>query len=334
MSTMSTMSLCLSAFDKFGEEGLRIIMSEHRSKYESQLPKRESWSLDRIFSYLGTLATVIALIASPLIIEDPSHVSYIYLIFLSILVIVLIAHAVMVEKRKLHRYAQTVLHTHFAQHVVRDSISGLVNSNRVNLEMTTEKVLDAIANSFSITSGKTCRASIIDIDDEFELSVVARDTLSSIGAVPRTKKHTLEENTDFRNLWYSINGCSRYYLNNNIVKSWIEQNYRNSCFAEHKDPEIKSVLGITFVKGWPLKYKSALVLPIRYISEFVPPKEENKKEAHWKYFGFLCIDSISKNSFDERYAPELGAIFADMLYTYFSTTDFLLDKLGIPKTEK
>ena len=303
-----------------------------QTKYEDQLPKLEKWSFDRMFGYSTGLASLAGLVGAPFVVQDQNVLSYLYMGFLSFLVVLLILHAILVEKRKLHRYAQIVFHSHFAQHLVRDSLCSLALSKDVNLEKTTEKILDAIANSFSITSGKACRASIVELNDKFELTVAARDSMSSIKATKRNKQHLLEDNTDFRNLWYSINGCSRFYLNNNIVKSWISHDYHNSCFAEHGEPKIKSVFGFPFVKKWPLSYRSALILPIRYVSEFTPPKDTQTLSPHWDYYGFLCIDSISTNSFDERYSPELGGLFADMLYTYFSQSDFILDSLTNPNT--
>lgn len=303
-----------------------------QTKYEDQLPKLEKWSFDSIFGYSAGAASIAGLIGAPFAISEQETLGYLYMGFLSFLVILLITYAVLVEKRKLHRYAQTVFHSHFAQHLVRDSLSELEVSKSSSLEKTTQKILDAISNCFSITSGKTCRACIVELSETFELKVVARDSMSSIKAIPRNKSHNLDDNTDFRNLWYSINGCSRYYLNNNIVKSWVKHDYYNSCFTEYGGPEIKSFAGFTFIKKWPLSYKSVLILPIRYISEFVPPKDTKSPVPYWDYYGFLCIDSISKNSFDERYSPELGAIYADMLYTYFSQSDYILDMMTRPNS--
>lgn len=308
-----------------------------QTKYENQLPKLEKWKFDRFFGYITGSTSIVGLIGAPFVIQNQDILSYLYMGFLSFLVVLLIIHAVLVEKRKLHRYAQTVFHTHFAQHLVRDSLSEFKNSKEDNTQETTEKILDAIANCFSITCGKTCRVSIVELSDKFELAVVARDSMSNIRATSRdkNKKHLLEDNTDFKNLWYSTNGCSRYYLNNNIVKSWIKHCYDNSCFSEAEEPEVKTFLGITYVKNWPLNYKSALIFPIRYVSKFEPPtKESSATPPHWEYYGFLCIDSLSKNSFDERYSPELGASFADMLYTYFSQTEFILDIMTTPSTKK
>lgn len=308
-----------------------MLKEENQAKYENQLPKLEKWSFDRIFGYGTGLASIAGLVGAPFVVQNQDFLSYLYMGFLSILVLLLLMYVILLEKRKLHRYAQAVLYSHFAQHIVRDYLSGLKVSNNFNLEKTTEKLLDAISNCFSIISGKNCRASIVELNEKFELNVIARDSMSSIKpSLRRNKIHLLEDNTDFRNLWYSINDCPRYYLNNNIIKSWINHDYHNSCFSEYGNPEVKCIFGFRFVKKWPLKYKSALVLPIRYISKFSPPIGTGELPPHWNYYGFLCIDSISKNSFDERYSPELGGLFADMLYTYFSQSNFILDTMTTP----
>jgi hypothetical protein len=301
------------------------------TKYEHQLPKLDKLRFDRVFGYTAGLASLAGLIGAPFLINSQDLLEYVYMGFLSLLVVLLLIHSILVEKRKLHRYAQTVFHTHFAQHLVRDALANLKTLQIDDIEQTTESILDAIANAFSITCGVTCRASIIELKDDFELKVVARDSMSRIRANARSKKHLLDDNTDFTNLWYSVNGCSRYYLNNNIVKSWVNHLYKNSCFSEHAEPEVKSILGFTYVKNWPLNYKSALILPIRYISEFRPPTKKGETISNWNYYGFLCIDSLSVNSFDSRYAPELGAIYADMLYTYFSQSEHILDTITKPQ---
>ncbi len=302
---------------------------ENQVKYEQQLPKPEKWSFDRVFGYTAGLASIGGLVGAPYVIQDQTALSNLYMGLLSFLVILLIIHAVLVEKRKLHRYAQTVFYMHYAQHLVRDALSELTNANTDNVEKVTERLLDAIANCFSITCGKSCRASVVELDSSFNLKVVARDSMSQIKATPRMKEHKLEDNTDFNNLWYSINGHSRFYLNNNIIQSWVKKEYENSSFKEHDGPEIKRLFGFTYVRNWPLNYQSALVLPIRYVSDFIPPKGK-KMEPHWNYYGFLCIDSASRNSFDPRYSTELGAAFADMLYTFFNQVYETLDDLTLP----
>jgi hypothetical protein len=302
-----------------------------QARYEDQLPKKERLSFDRFFGYCTGTASIAGLVAAPFFVKDQGVLSYLYMVFLSILVIVLIIHAALVEQRKLHRYAQSVFYYHFAQHIVRDSLAELSLAHTVDPKITTEKILNAIANCFTIISGKNCRASVVELSDKCELSVEARDSMSSIRSSQRSRTHKLDENTDFRNLWYSINGCSRYYLNNDIKRSWLNHNYKNSCFKEYGEPEIKNFFGYTYVCKWTLPYKSALILPIRYISEFRPPKIAGEYTPHWDFYGFLCIDSISENSFDDRYSPELGGGFADILYNYFRQTNFILDCITSPQ---
>jgi hypothetical protein len=298
---------------------------EAQTKYESQLPKPDRLSFDRIFGYTASGASIIGLIGAPFIIKDQGALGYLYMGFLSLLVLVLLVHAVLIEKRKLHRYAQSVFFTHFSQHVVRNSLAELQKNGKDKIENNIEKILDAIAHCFTITSGKWCRATLIEMDSHFELKVAARDAMSSNKAKKRHKQHTLDANTDFANLWYSKNGCSRYYLNNNIPDSWLAHEYQNSSFLEDGECEVKNLFGIKRVKKWPLAYRSALILPVRYVSEFTPPKESSTLVPHWDYWGFLCVDSISTRAFDERYSPELGAVFADMLYTYLNQSEYILD---------
>lgn len=303
---------------------------ETRIKFESQLPKLDKLSSDRIFRYTTGLASLFGLIAAPFIVQNQNILNYLYMVFLSVLVLFLLIHIILIEKRKLHRYAQAVFYTHFTQHIVRDSLSELQNNDKDEIEKNIEKVLDAIANYFSIISGKKCRATLIELDSNFELNVAARDSMSQIKAKTRTKKHKLDKNTDFANLWYSLNGCSRFYLNNNIPKSWLAHKYKNSSFEEDGEPDVLPFLGLNIIKKWPLSYRSALVLPIRYVSEFTPPTGIDILVPQWDYWGFLCVDCISTNSFDERYSPELGATFADMLYTYLNQSHYIMNCITDP----
>lgn len=300
---------------------------ERLTKFESQLPKPEKLSFDRLFGYIAGSASIAGLVGAIFVVKDQSVLSYVYIGFLSLLVLLLLLHAVLVERRKLHRYAQTVFFTHFAQHLVRDSLAELQKNGKDEIKKNIEKILDTIANCFTITSGKKCRATLIEMDSNFELKVAARDSMSNIKAMPRTKTHKLDANTDFANLWYSINGCSRYYLNNDIPESWLAHKYNNSSFQEGCDFDVKNLLGLKIIKKWPLSYRSAIVLPIRYVSEFTPPIEPGILLPHWDYWGFLCVDSISTKAFDERYSPELCAVFADMLYTYLNQSRYILDCL-------
>ena len=64
--------------------------------------------------------------------------------------------------------------------------------------------------------------------------------------------------------------------------------------------------------NWSERYLSTIVWPIRCMNQ-----EVNRHEL----FGFLCIDSMVPDVFDEDVDVQLGACVADMLYTYFSQVD-------------
>lgn len=295
--------------------------SEIQTKFESQLPKPEKWSFGIIFNYIAGICSVAGLVGAPFVITDPSSLSFVYIVFLSILVIVLFAYTLFIDKQKLHRYAQSVIFSHYVVHLLRDSLAEIDTPQAKQLAPTTEKMLDAIATCFSIITGKRCRCAIVDLVENTELRVATRDSISKATSKKKTDKHLLKDNTDFSNLWYALNGCSRYYLCNDLPNEWKKHKYLNSSFDKSAPPEIKTMfLGFSYVANWRLPYKSALILPIRHLTDFCPPTEQGSIEPNWNFNGFLCIDCNSVNAFDDRYAPELGGLFADALFTLFNQT--------------
>jgi len=291
--------------------------AEEATKFEGQLPKPQKITFAAFFSYLAGISSILALLGSAFFITDPTQQSFVYLTFLSILVLVVLSYSYYLSRKKLHRYAQSVIFSHYASHIIRDALHA---TRTTKIEDTTIKVLNAVATCFSIITGKKCRACVIELKENYELKVMARDDISNISDKKVDKKHYLDDNTDFKDLWYAKNGCSRYFLSNNLPSLWHEQKYKNSSFAQVGEPKIKTILGYTHIYNWKLPYKSALVLPIRYISSFAPPINQNTKpqDPNWDYWGFLCIDCGSRNVFDDLYIPELGGAFADGLYTLYS----------------
>lgn len=162
---------------------------------------------------------------------------------------------------------------------------------------------------------------------DLNIATVARDATSNQGVVTKKVNHPLDRNTDFSDLWYGRNGAYRYYLSNNLIKKFKEQQYENTSFDIYGKPSVVSFGAFSIVKDWKLPYRSTIVWPIRYIpgSEKWPPDElkPDEKVSGAEIWGFLCIDCNSSNAFDDRYAPELGAGFADALYTLFAATKAL-----------
>lgn len=306
--------------------------SEIQAKFESQLPKPNSWSFTTLFNYVAGISSVGGLIGAPFVIADPNYLSNVYLAFLSILVLVLLAHALLVERRKLHRYAQSVIFSHYVAHVIRDTLAEIEATQGQQVERGTERILNAISTCFSIITGKSCRCSLVELVENTELRVAARDEISKASNKKEVGKHFLRNNTDFNNLWYALHGCSRYYLCNDLIQEWRDHKYNNSSFEEVGYPEIKAMIFGRFrrVTNWQLPYRSALIFPVRHLTEFTPPKNPDSLEPNWNFYGFLCIDCNSRNAFDDRYAPELGGMYADSLFTFFTQVEKSLEQLTCP----
>ncbi len=230
------------------------------------------------------------------------------------------------ERKKLNRYSDAVLFIHYVNHVVRDVLKRAKNGETgFSRETLTSYFLNQIAECFSITTGKKCRACLKELNSELNLKTIARDTMgeqtlktNDTGAV-----HKLSENTDFESIWRLSTGRARYFLCNNLQNLFLSE-YKNSTFNHLREqPHVKSFWFITFVTNWKLPYKSTLVIPIRYVSDTANPDERENLHLHQHYWGFLCIDCKSKNVFNEIYSPELGAAFADSLYVLFSQLDLM-----------
>lgn len=269
----------------------------------------------------------------------------IFSIFLILLTLSCLTYTMIQAHNRLHRYAESMYFFHYVNHTVRDYVAQVVfcEERDRNLSDLLTDVLTSIATCFSIVTGKQCRCCIKELKQNQEIVTVERDNISAKQAESQrilrsSEKHIRDDNTDFYNLWYAEPGCQRAYLSNDLSRDFRLGRYKNSSFEILGTPEVSSFLGYTYVEKWTLPYRSALVVPIRYISEFKPPSRQDKgtnKNPNWRYWGFLCIDCNNKNIFDYRYTVELGGAFADLLYSFFIGIDFAMPKQeNVEKQEK
>ena len=145
--------------------------------------------------------------------------------------------------------------------------------------------------------------------------------------------HNLKENTDFSSLVFGLNGCTRYFFCNNLPRLWAQGKYNNTSFNVKKDKVKYFPIGNKkLISHWPLEYKSTIVMPIRYIENFIPPDEnaESHIKEGWEHWGFLCIDSSKTNVFNIRYSADIAAAFADALFMFISQVDYVIDNYTQP----
>lgn len=317
-----------------------------RKQYTDQLPKLRRWSF---LEFLGVGGAICSMLSVTVLLWKWEDIAIdlralIVNLLLLFVVGVLVVYIVYQERKKLHRYAQTVYFVHFVNHAIRDYLAQLKLGNAPPLRSVLEEILTVISQCFSLVTGKQCRCSVKDLRRDQTIVTEARDLVSSKQYSETSHLvHTLDENSDFHSLWYGISGCSRYFLGRNLIQMWKEHNYRNSSFKLHGGPETKSIGGFTIVRRWPLPYRSAIVWPIRFVPDyrFWPPPSEgssdrkaDQTESEYPHFwGFLCVDCVSTGVFDAVHCPELGAAFADALYTLFTESRFISDHAQEPSSD-
>lgn len=296
--------------------------SSFARSYKESLPKK-TISFWETFAKIAVVVSIFFPILQLVMLDHQINTTILICYNLFILTIVFI-YLYYQESKKLNRYSEATLFVHYVNHVVRDILQQTKAGERVFAKETLSTYfLDQIAECFSIVTGKKCRACFKELSADLSFKTVARDVMGekTLKGVDTTAVHRLEKNTDFKSVWYLEHGHSRYFLCNDLKKLYLDK-YENSTFDYLGQlPTVNSFGPITYVKNWKLPYKSTLVVPIRYVSERANPEEKEQLGQHQHYWGFLCIDCKSTGVFNEIYAPELGAAFADALYILFSQLD-------------
>jgi hypothetical protein len=144
------------------------------------------------------------------------------------------------------------------------------------------------------------------VNEATSLYTLCRDPLHhkirSTDAYKKTK-HTIIGNTAFQKALNNVlkDNSKKYYINNNIPKS---KDYENSSFECHVDNK--------------LPYKSELVYPI------IP----NLKDVNNNYdcLGFLCVDCVDTDVFEERYDVAIVEGVVDGIYDLLSERFTFLNK--------
>jgi hypothetical protein len=292
-----------------------------KRQFDDQLPRWQPWTLERYLLLAGSIAGIAALVITYFGLDHlrDDAKTYVFFIEISALCAALIAYLFVTSKKKLHRYAQSVFFMHYINHVVRDEIASMETGQAASVEAILQDIVNAVANCFSILTGRRCRCCIQEILPGSKVSTFVRDTITSKQSA-NTESHSIEDNTDYSNIWYGRNGCPRFFICRNLVKLWSSGQYRNSSFATYGEPQTMSFWVFSSVRKWTLPYKATIVWPIRYVPEGskwpafkLQELPVDKRPFVW---GFLCIDCGSRNTFDQTYGPELGAAFADAVFTY------------------
>jgi hypothetical protein len=291
-------------------------------KFKDQLPRYNPWSAERWLAIAGSIGGIAALV---LTVFHPEHLrddvqTFILLVELSLLCAGLLLYLWVTSRKKLHRYAQASFFVHYVSHLIRDEVAAFEAGSTPDPKAILQDIVDAVASCFSVLTARRARCCIQEIKAGGDVVIVVRDSITTTQSPPisNSQASNIENNTDYKSIWYGTNGCPRFFVCRNLVALWRNNKYRNSSFEAYGEPTTFNFFGMTWVRKWTLPYKATIVWPIRYVPKEATWPALNPKPAaddNTPYvWGFLCVDWGSRNSFDETYSPELGAAFADAIF--------------------
>ena len=228
------------------------------------------------------------------------------------------------------RYADATANLHDSLHAARDAYHYLewclcpdrenVVFDKTRLRGILIQSLTAANAAFSLVNGVPCRTSLkllgttavmpedLNSLDKIYVQTLARDAVSAKKCEDRDrvegKKHLISDNTDFQ---FILRRRINFFFSGDLSK---EHNYENSSIT---DMSQGSTDGST---SWPLAYKSTIVWPIRYLYSLAEKDElgNNQLLSDQDLYGYLTVDSASRNAFDGRYDVQMGATLADALF--------------------
>ena len=282
---------------------------------------RRNW-LD-VLAVASAVLTVAGLGAQVYIVSTDSQV-IILVVTCVIITVLLAAFSVWMYLRALkhQRYAYAFRGIHTIAHILRDEIESRKGAKwrEGDIKRCLSEVLNSLAKTFSILVGADCRACVktlaisapegkaVTREDAINYAhalVFCRDsaTLDLMGAVRESERDTpINSNTGFRRLFESTK--NRCHIANNILK--LGQQFQTTSVNKY---------------GGSLPYNSVIIWPIRVIIREEPVPGQNHDRlgaltADQNILGYLIVDTLSKKGFDGTFDFEVGAIVADLLYTF------------------
>ncbi len=208
------------------------------------------------------------------------------------------------SNKQKEKYYNCLKDLHLSAHYLRDSYSKMLDAENLNKDILDiakthlEQSLDKFSSVFKTITGRHCRACIKYVFDVCEEPISNTPTFYTVTLVRTDKTSSIAE----KNKEYPLEGNSDFLLLFNKRKNIFRCNdlsslkaYRNSNWPDNED-DLKC-----FIENQKYDYISTIVWPIRSCGDDV------------KVVGFLCVDSIEKDTFC-KVDEEIGAIIADTLY--------------------
>lgn len=281
-----------------------------------------------VFNTIAGLASIIGFAAS--LFSDEKKGSIIYLslgiLFFAMMlaVIILIRSNKNDKMREVSKYARGF---HEVLHLIRDSFEDLqeveamesYNTPAAFRKYMTEKVMvimDVIAKNISDATGHKVRSCVKMFDfirngevdkNKIKLITLARSGRTSVNNMINEHYNpiSLSENSDFSFIFDIKEGYDEervhFFFQDDLIRYAKKNTYNNS------NPK------------WKKRYKTTIVMPIRYLIIPENDDEAENNEPHYDLIGFLCVDSKKKKLFSiekRGFILEYLKGISDILYVY------------------
>jgi hypothetical protein len=220
------------------------------------------------------------------------------------------------QENRAFRHVPTILHR--INHNYRDVLSKLFGhgaAGNLTLRMRLERealvsVCQSISEIFTLLTHVPCTVTVKLITRENGRVYCQTAIRSQVGSErdhgPHRKFELMTgENTAFDVALRYTPGEISYFFSPDLRK---EHNYRNQR------------------KNWAAFYRSAIVVPIRYVDW-----ENAGKDAASDLIGFLAVDTLSTNRLNNTFHVALIASFSDQMYNFMS---LMRGKYAIPTKVK
>jgi len=252
------------------------------------MSKRKMVTRSDLIASVGSLASISSLV---LYIfrngQDAAFLAGTIILLIVVLVILLVLSQRRLAIIELEaKYASVIRSIHFYidqdyrrqfGHIQQSSNDG------TDCEHVCRNALGTIVKVFKHTGGAKVRACIKSFETVKKVKTLYTDPDSTIDGDDGHSSGFIADNSDFRSI---MKGKVGHFFSNDLSS---EPDYQNDS------------------NNWGDRYNSSFVWPIRYW----------ESEHEYIIYGFLCIDSAENGAFREDYDNQVGAVFADLLGTYF-----------------
>ena len=331
-------------------EQLYSVPSRIVERYFEDLPKRHMLG-ERIWSTIHSVAAIFGIVTFPFAVfpelsgplrgwlglppvTDPSIIASFqdkYLVLLSVMAIAWALYRTVSTPR---RASEEAYFSHLAMHTVRDFLAHTPRDPK-DVDETLHRLLHTTEKAFTFVTKRKCVASIKSqtVDRQVKVTHTSDTVVYSVNAEQSYPRNA------FSSIAYITDDDRRYFMSNDVWMDFRRQKYDHPKLSAHKETETFAQLR-AMIKEYlrpprgVIGFRSTLVVPIRaWRSGATSSSEDGTPHSPYLYFGFLCIDSTSRNAFKPRVITEIAATYADAMCVVFLEKQKLRPNAKTRRTE-